>query len=320
MHIGYLNDRKELGYLALRDETCSIKLVFISNSVESKSQIIIAVICFGILVFFGNVEPVEAKDIVPGVEGFQAPIVRQNPRSRGFYETKPASGQSPASGNNGGNPNPNSGSDNGSCSSSLTPKPAPEVAIHGSESTYKTKKQKALEKMLRELEESIKEENKINAQRKKQGKPPIILTIRDGIRFFEPMEQLRDKYHHAPAVKSPIPESLGEMELARLSDPKLYRERLETFRNKEILPDAFVEQYGQDIRFHVLNPDTKIIEGTLGANSEKIFGRPKEHGYHLYNDITGVNVFFTKNGRIYRTGFKTNISQQNDLKTNGNMM
>ena len=325
MYIGYLDDRKELGYPALKDTRCGIKLVFISDSVESKSKIIIVVICLEILLIFGNVEPAGAKDswLLPGAEGFTPPISRPGQNSRGYSDRRPArgaSGQNPAGGGSGGNPNPSSGSDAGSCSSNPTPKAAPEVMNYGLGSPPKTKKQKALEKMKRELEESIQEEDKINAQRKKQGKASITLIIKDGIRFFAPNDQLRDKYHHAPDLDSPIPGTLVDGELARLADPILYRERLETFRNKEVLPDAYVEQYGRDIRFHVLDPNTKIIEGTLGANREANGGAPKIEGYHLYNDRTGFNAFFDKNGRRYRTGFETNRSQKIDIKTNSNMM
>ena len=71
--------------------------------------------------------------------------------------------------------------------------------------------------------------------------------IKDGIRLFAPNEQLRDKFHHAPDLDSPIPGTLGDAELARLSDPSLYQERLEAFRNEDILPEAYVEQYGRDL-------------------------------------------------------------------------
>lgn len=94
------------------------------------------------------------------------------------------------------------------------------------------------------------------------------MIIKNGIKFFVPNDQLRDKYHHAPDLDSPIPRTLVEGELARLADPSLYRERLETFRNKEVLTDAYVEQYGRDLRLHVLDPYTKIIKGTLGGNHE----------------------------------------------------
>ena len=325
MYLGYLDDQKLLGYPALKDTRCGIKLVFISDSVESKSKIIIVVICLEMLLVFGNVEPAGAKDnwFLPGAEGFTAPISRPGQSSREYFDGKPARGasrQNSAGGGSGGNPNPSNGSDAGSCSSNPTPKAAPEVMIHGLGSPPKTKKQKALEKMERELKESIQEEDKINSQRKKQGKASITLIIKDSVRFFAPHDQLRDKYHHAPDLDSPIPGTLVDGELARLADPSLYRERLETFRNKEVLPDAYVEQYGRDLRLHVLDPDTKIIKGTLGANCESNGGPTKIEGYHFYNDKTGFNGFFDRNGRRYRTGFEPNRSQKIDIKTNNNMM
>lgn len=287
-------------------------------NVKDKSKIIMVVICLGVLLIFGNAEPVEAKDnwFLPGAEGFTPPISRPGQSSRGYSDSRPASGQNPGGGGSGGNPNPSSESQAGSCSSNPTPKATPEVMNYGLGSPPKTKKQKALEKMKQELQESIREEDKLNAKRKAR----ITLIIKDGIRFFAPNDQLRDKYHHAPDLDSPIPGTLGDTELARLADPSLYRERLETFRNREILPEAYVEQYGRDLRFHVLDPDTKIIKGTLGANREANGGPPKIQGYHLYNDKTGFNAFFDKNRRLYRTGFEANRSQKIDIKTNSNIM
>jgi hypothetical protein len=274
-----------------------------------------------VLLIFGNAEPAEAKDswFLSGAEGFTPSISRSGRSSRGYSDSRPAtgaSGQNPGGGGSGGNSNIGSGSEADSCSSNPTPKATPEVMHYGLGSQPKTKKQKALEKMKQELQESIREEDKLNAKRKAS----ITLIIKDGIRFFAPNDKLRDKYHHAPNLDSPIPETLGDAELARLADPSLYRERLETFRNREILPEAYVEQYGRDLRFHVLDPDTKIIEGTLGANREANGGPPKIEGYHLYNDRTGFNAFFDKNGRRYRTGFEANRSQKIDIKTNSNMM
>ena len=45
VYIGYLDDRKSLGYPALKDTRCGIKLVFINDSVKSKSKRIMVVIC-----------------------------------------------------------------------------------------------------------------------------------------------------------------------------------------------------------------------------------------------------------------------------------
>ena len=46
----------------------------------------------------------------------------------------------------------------------------------------------------------------------------------------------------------------------------------------------------------------------------------KIEGYHLYNDRTGFNCFFDKNGRRYRTGFETKPGQKDDIALNSNMM
>jgi hypothetical protein len=246
-------------------------------------------------------------------EAFTSPLP-QRPRSR---TAKGMGGSNPGSGSGGSS---GSGSESGSCSINPTPKATPEAINHGLGSAPKTKKQKDLEKMRRELQESIEEEDKLNAQRKKEGKGSITLIIKDGIRLFAPNDQLRDKFHHAPDLDSPIPGTLGEAELTRLADPNLYRERLETFRNIEILPEAYVEQAGRDLRLHVLDPNTRIIKGTLGANMEANGGPQKIEGYHLYNDKTGFNAFFDKNGRRYRTGMKANRGQSIDIKTNGNIM
>ena len=77
-------------------------------------------------------------------------------------------GQNPGQG--GGSSNPGSGSNPDSYSLNPTPKCRPEVVNHGLGlgSAPKTKKQKALEKMRQELKESIEEEKKLNAQRKKK--------------------------------------------------------------------------------------------------------------------------------------------------------
>ena len=298
MYIGYLDDRKSLGYPALKDTRCDIKLVFINNSVKSKNKRIMVVICLEMLRIFNNVElaGAGANDNL-GVEGFIVPISRPSQSSRGYFDSRPARGASGASGQNpagggGGNQNPSSGSDTTSCSSNPTSKAAPEVMNYGLGFQPKTKKQKALEKMKRELKKSIQEENKINAQRKKQGKTSITLIIKDGIRLFAANDQLRDKYHHAPNLDSPIPGTLADGELARLADPSLHRERLEILRDREVLPDAYVKQYGRDLRLHVLDPDTKMIEGTFGVNREANGGPPKTEGYHLYNEKTGFNGFF----------------------------
>ena len=88
--------------------------------------------------------------------------------STGSQTATGINGQNPDQG--GGNSNPGSGSEAGSGSSNPTPKATSEAINYYLGSPPKTKKQKALGKMERELKESIEEEDKINTQRKKEGK------------------------------------------------------------------------------------------------------------------------------------------------------
>ena len=105
-----------------------------------------------------------------------------------------------------------------------------------------------------------------------------------------------------------------------MANPGLYKERLQTFCDNDIFPAEFVKASVREIQRHVLNPDTIVIEGTLG---KKMSARGKGkivEGYHLYNEKTGLDFSFDKNGRRYRTGMRLNTGQQKDLKTNGNAL
>ena len=129
------------------------------------------------------------------------------------------------------------------------------------------------------MKESIQEKDKINVKRKKQGKINVISIIKNGVRFFASNGQLRGKYHHVPDLDSPISGTFVDGKLTPLADLNLYQERLETFRNKKVLPDAYAEEYNQDFRFYVFDPNTRIIEDTLGTNRETTSGPPKVEIY-----------------------------------------
>ena len=183
----------------------------------------------------------------------------------------------------------------------------------------KTKDQQAKIKKEKALEESIKEEKVLNKERKKRGLSKATLAIKDGERFFTEHNKVRDKFQHARDLGAPIPRALTKGRLERLANPNLYKERLTTFRDKKILPDAVVSMSAKKIRSHILDPNTRIIEGTYGANRESRTGQAKVEGFHLYNDRTGLNVFFNKADRTYKTGFKLNRNQIVDLKQNKNV-
>lgn len=171
-----------------------------------------------------------------------------------------------------------------------------------------------------ELEKSIKEEAKLNQQREKYGRGRLTAICKGELKLFAENSQLRDKFHHAPALDSPIPPTLGIQELNRLSNSKLYEERLKVFRNEEILPETDVKQLGRDLRFAVLSPDTIIKKGTFGANLEAAGVSKKIPGYIAYNEETGFCAFFEENGGLYKTSFIANRGQRIDIKKNSNLM
>lgn len=167
MYINYLHDRQLLGYAALKDTRCGIELLFISDLVERQIKIIIFIFLLEAATWFGNPEPANANDSwfsLPGAQGFTMTAPLNSPRH---------SGHGAHSGGNGNGPNRNSNVGNDSSNPST-----PKQMNHGLASPAKTKKQK--------------KEDKINAQRRKEGKPPITVMIRDDLRFFAENEQLRD--------------------------------------------------------------------------------------------------------------------------------
>ena len=74
MYVNYVNDRKKLGYKALKDTNCGIKLVLITDSavliiknfslnLKNKSKRIVVVISLASVVWFSNLESAEAIDL-----------------------------------------------------------------------------------------------------------------------------------------------------------------------------------------------------------------------------------------------------------------
>jgi len=135
------------------------------------------------------------------------------------------------------------------------------MAFHNAQKSNQLKKQ---------FEKSIKEEANLNQQREKYGRGRLTAICKGELKLFAENSHLRDKFHHAPDLDSPIPPTLGIQELNRLSNSNLYKERLKVFRNREILPETYVEQFGRDLRFAVLSPDTIIKKGTLRFKEKKI--------------------------------------------------
>ena len=91
----------------LLDTTHGTKLVLITDSTvllirnlllngKGKSKKITVVICLGVLIILGNVEPAEAKDnwFLLGAEGFTPPLSRPAPNNQGYFGSKTTSSSS----------------------------------------------------------------------------------------------------------------------------------------------------------------------------------------------------------------------------------
>lgn len=200
-------------------------------------------------------------------------------------------------------------------------------AVLGSEyyeSKFKSEEQRDLEKRQRELKQALEEEAKINAERDRKGKGRVTLIIKNGVRLFVENDQLRDKFHHAPDLNTKLPKTLSYAELNRLSQGHLHKERIETFRDRDILPEENVVGFGKDLRRHVSHPATILIEGTFGENSDKAGKFKKIEGYHYYNPETGCDAFFdkfpNKYGNKFRTLFTLTDIQENELTQTHNLL
>lgn len=207
-------------------------------------------------------------------------------------------------------------------SSNSTLKPPPELQDYSlSSSPFKSKRQQVLEQIRQELVEAMEEEDRLNYERSMKNRSEITVSIKNGLVLYAIHDQLRDKYHHAPDLNSKLPESLNKSELIRLADKNNYKERLATFRDREVLPEQYVKQYGCDLRRYIIHPNTKMIKGSFGQNMEATNGTSRRQGYHLYNERNGFNAFFDDiDGRfVFRTGFKLTERQKIDLSKRRNV-
>ena len=169
------------------------------------------------------------------------------------------------------------------------------------------------EKIGKAWKESVDHEAKVNKNR--DGQNLVTVIIKDGKNWFAPNKKLRDKFYHAVDLNSPIPETFDFTYLNKLD----YLGKLDYLRNQANLPEIYVQQFGRDLRLHILDPNTKIIPGTWGANFERITGAPQTQGYHFYNNETGIDAFFLKDGNLFRSVMKLNDGQKSDLNNNQNV-
>lgn len=267
---------------------------FISRSIDSDIKGLkrfVLSVKLALIITFGLSSPTDAKDsgFLPGADGFTPPLSRPAPNNQGYFGSK-------------------------TTSSSGAPKKDPNgngTSHHDLSATSK-KKNKQCSLKDEQKRKSRQAEKELKNKRGKRIK--AILVQKSDCRYFLGDAQARDKFLHAPDFDVKVPESFSLEHAMSLS----YEDRLNYLRDPKVLPEESVREFQEALREHVLQPSTKEIKGTFGANREARDGTPKTHGTHLYNPITKNDLFFGPGNRI-KSGWKTNQSQSRDIEINNNL-
>ena len=186
--------------------------------------------------------------------------------------------------------------------------PTPTFHQHLSQTSKKKNKQCSLE----DKQKSRQAEKELKDKRGKRIK--AVIAQKSDHRYFLDDAKARDKFIHAEDFGVKMPESFDLEHAKSLS----YQDRLKYLRDRTVLPEESVREFQEAMRDHVLEPNTKEIRGTFGANREARDGTPKTEGTHLYNPITKKDLFFGQGNRL-KSGWKTNQGQSKDIEINHNL-
>jgi hypothetical protein len=255
---------------------------------------------------FCLLSPAYAKDSVflPGVDGFTPPLSRPAPNNKGYFGSKTTN----SSGAPKKDPNGNGTSHNPAMKKDSQSTP---TSHHDLSATSKKRNKQC------SLKDEQKRKSRQAEKELKDRRGEIIKAIiaqKSDCRYFLGDAQARDKFLHAPDFGVKVPKSFSLEHAISLS----YKDRLNYLRDTKILPEKSVREFQEALRDHVLEPSTREIKGTFGANREARDGSPKTHGTHLYNPRTKNDVFFGPSNRL-KSGWKTNQSQSRDIEINNNL-
>ena len=176
------------------------------------------------------------------------------------------------------------------------------------------------EQIARDLRLSLKSEERLNKRLGKSDRNYMSVAIKNGQPLYHAHAQLRDKYYHAWIFDKNLP--LSKTKLKGLQKISSYPKRLKALRNHPLISDDDIYRLSGLIRKHVLDPNIKVIRGTLGANRERKIDLkrqtnpelrrvPKLQGYLVYNKKTKVACFYDLKDRNLRT-FQS-IARESDL-------
>ena len=100
----------------------------------------------------------------------------------------------------------------------------------------------------------------MNEQRLKEGRPPLTVVIRDGVKIFMLHDRVCEKFNHAPEFGVKIPDSvyLNYAETLSLKDKKQYF--------KQNVPAESVKEMADQMRKMMMHPESTVERGvTFGS-------------------------------------------------------
>jgi len=174
---------------------------------------------------------------------------------------------------------------------------------------FQTSKKKNKQCSLENEQKSRQAEKELKDKRSKRIK--AVIAQKSDRKYFLDDAQAQDKFIHGPDFGVKIPESFDLEHAKSLA----YQDRLKYLRDRTVLPEESVREFQEAMRDHVLEPNTKEIRGTFGANREAHDGTPKTDGTHFYNPIPKNDLFFGQGNRL-KSDLKTNQGQSKDIEIN----
>ena len=158
---------------------------------------------------------------------------------------------------------------------------------------------------------SLKSEERLNKRLRKSNQTAMGVAIKNWQPFYHPHAQIRDKYYHAWILDKNLPAGLSKTKLKKIQK-ETYGKRLKILRNRTFILDQDVARLSGFLREYLIDPDTAVERGILGANREKkrdldretkpwLPRKPKLDSYIAYNRKTGVASFYDLKDRNLKT-------------------
>lgn len=166
----------------------------------------------------------------------------------------------------------------------------------------------------KQLEQCELEEKRINRPGQKD-KITVARRESENRNFYIEHDTIRLKIYHAKEFGLTPPPSFNSDHAKKLKETDLNAYKMYV-RDKNILPDSFIEEVAKAYRDHIMDPNTQVIRGTINA-----IQRPKDRQdvIHFFNRKKEVNIFVGLNGR-YQSGWRLNQKKVLEFLRTKNLM